>query len=155
MSAQLGERDGRQIASNVVPAWAVYLICRMSAFCSAHQSVGHRSNGRLRRVPAIVARARHRLELSPQQTLSLRPGNGSSCPYSVMAAPNGAVISSRDATVPEAEKSVGVDAQNRQDQSAAEILMRPATDLTLRGAASQIAMEEIKLSPIDKENAGR
>jgi len=43
----------------------------------------------------------------------------------------------------------------RQYQSATEILTRPATDLTLRGAANQIAMAEIKLSPIDNENAGR
>jgi hypothetical protein len=30
--------------------------------------------------------------------------------------------------------------------------MRPATDLILRGAASQIARAETRLSPIDSEN---
>ena len=45
--------------------------------------------------------------------------------------------------------------KDRKYQSAVEILTRPATDLTLRGAANQIAMAEIKLSPIDNENAGR
>jgi hypothetical protein len=57
------------------------------------------------------------------------------------------------ATVPEAEKTSVP--KNRRYQSAAETLMRPATDRTLRGAANQIAMAEITLSPIDKENAGR
>jgi hypothetical protein len=45
--------------------------------------------------------------------------------------------------------------EDRQYQSAAAFLTRPETDLTLRGAANQIAMAEIKLSPIDNENAGR
>jgi hypothetical protein len=45
--------------------------------------------------------------------------------------------------------------KDRKYQSAVEILTRPATDLTLRGAANQIAMAEITLSPIDNENAGR
>jgi hypothetical protein len=39
------------------------------------------------------------------------------------------------------------------DQSAAALLTRPATALTLRGAARQTAAAETMLSPIDSENA--
>jgi hypothetical protein len=72
-------------------------------------------------------------------------------PEAVTEALDGAAISNRERDVPEAEPMP----KARQYQSAAEILTRPATDLTLRGAANQIAMVEIKLSPIDNENAGR
>src|SRR6516225_4957798 len=48
----------------------------------------------------------------------------------------------------------GAFAGDRAHQAVAGTLTRPATDLTLRGEASQITMAETRLSTIDNENAG-
>ena len=40
------------------------------------------------------------------------------------------------------------------DQSATALFIRPATTRTLRGAASQIAVAEMRLRTIDTQNAG-
>src|SRR5262249_16688371 len=49
----------------------------------------------------------------------------------------------------------GASVGDRAHGAVAVTLTRPATDLTLRGAASQMTMAETRLSTIDNKNAGR
>src|SRR6516225_1421726 len=49
----------------------------------------------------------------------------------------------------------GAFVDDRAHEAVAGTLTRPPTDLTLRGAASQITMAETRLSTIDNQNAGR